>query len=441
MASSAGSPSGTTTSHSSRQRGFDRAVATPTTTKAGWSPARRCTPRGAGAPSSSVTSTAPLRSGGKGLRSSSRSASALRSSRIARRYPAALCETPDASAGRPAARWRSPGSPDEPLGPPAGLVERRRGAWPVRSPASTRWPCWASAPRSWACGVGAQPAAAGAAGCSRARTAGWPCPCPVTRTWRPCRPGSSSTSPPGDGARPPGPPSPDALRDRDPRRAARSGPRCSGSPWPAWARRSGTGRGGAPRSLGAAAARDPADLVVVDLSALWAGPLCGDLLAARRRTVVKVESTQPTRRRPPRPACVLRPVERAQAIGRPRLRATRASAPCTPLVRRADVVIEASRPRALEQLGIGPRRDRAGRRPAGLGLHHRVRASRARRPTGSRSATTPPRRADWSPGPERGRCSAATPIADPLTGLTAADACLTSLESGGAGSSTCPWRP
>ena len=33
-------------------------------------------------------------------------------------------------------------------------------------------------------------------------------------------------------------------------------------------------------------------LVVIDLSALWAGPLCGDLLARSGATVVKVESTQ-----------------------------------------------------------------------------------------------------------------------------------------------------
>ena len=31
---------------------------------------------------------------------------------------------------------------------------------------------------------------------------------------------------------------------------------------------------------------------MVDLSALWAGPLCGDLLARAGASVVKVESTQ-----------------------------------------------------------------------------------------------------------------------------------------------------
>ena len=31
---------------------------------------------------------------------------------------------------------------------------------------------------------------------------------------------------------------------------------------------------------------------MIDLSALWAGPLCGDLLAGAGATVVKVESTQ-----------------------------------------------------------------------------------------------------------------------------------------------------
>lgn len=38
-------------------------------------------------------------------------------------------------------------------------------------------------------------------------------------------------------------------------------------------------------------ARGPADLLVADLSVMWAGPLCGQLLARAGATVVKVEST------------------------------------------------------------------------------------------------------------------------------------------------------
>ncbi len=60
---------------------------------------------------------------------------------------------------------------------------------------------------------------------------------------------------------------------------------------------------------------DTSGLVVVDLSALWAGPLCGDLLASAGATVLKVESSQRpdgARRGPRR---ILRPVERTQTIG------------------------------------------------------------------------------------------------------------------------------
>jgi len=89
---------------------------------------------------------------------------------------------------------------------------------------------------------------------------------------------------------------------------------------------------------------------VVDLSALWAGPLCTRLLADRGADVVKVET--PDRpdgaRRGPRAffdrlnagkryvVCDLRSDELAR------------------LLREADVVVEASRPRALRQAGILP---------------------------------------------------------------------------------------
>lgn len=94
------------------------------------------------------------------------------------------------------------------------------------------------------------------------------------------------------------------------------------------------------------------DLLVVDFSALWAGPLCGHLLALAGARVVKVETPQ-------RPdgarygnkdfydllhggtrSVVLDPREPAQR------RALQA------LVAKADIVIEASRPRALAGFGL-----------------------------------------------------------------------------------------
>jgi len=92
---------------------------------------------------------------------------------------------------------------------------------------------------------------------------------------------------------------------------------------------------------------------VVDLSALWAGPLCGSLLAAAGAEVIKVEST--TR---PDGARVGSPALYHRLNGRKEHRSLDATssagrAQLATLLARADVVIESARPRALEQLGIG----------------------------------------------------------------------------------------
>ena len=88
--------------------------------------------------------------------------------------------------------------------------------------------------------------------------------------------------------------------------------------------------------------------LVVDLSSLWAGPLCTRLLADRGAEVVKVES--PTRpdgaRRGPRAF-----FDRLNA-GKRELVCDLRSPELANLLARADVVVEASRPRALRQAGI-----------------------------------------------------------------------------------------
>ena len=92
--------------------------------------------------------------------------------------------------------------------------------------------------------------------------------------------------------------------------------------------------------------------LVVDLSSLWAGPLCTHLLGLAGARVVKVESrARPDGTRRGRPAFfeLLNAGKRSVALdfgaleGRRQLRA---------LVERADIVVESARPRALAQLGL-----------------------------------------------------------------------------------------
>jgi hypothetical protein len=172
---------------------------------------------------------------------------------------------------------------------------------------------------------------------------------------------------------------------------------------------------------------DVTGTLVIDLSALWAGPLCGDLLARSGATVVKVESTQ-------RPDGARRGARAFYDL----LNADKQSVALdlhTPggvrilraLAQRADVVIEASRPRALAQFGLhaedlvsagGPQiwvsitgHGRAGNQVAfgddaaaagGLVTHT-----------------------------DNGPLFCVDAVADPLTGLAAANACLDALRAGG----------
>jgi len=113
--------------------------------------------------------------------------------------------------------------------------------------------------------------------------------------------------------------------------------------------------------VGAAVAGGPGRPLVVDLSALWAGPTCAWLLGLTGATVVKVEDLR-------RPDTArhgdrwlfgqLHAGHRSVALdlGRPKGRAALAH-----LVAAADVVVEASRPRALGELGLLPATFLAGR--------------------------------------------------------------------------------
>ncbi len=169
------------------------------------------------------------------------------------------------------------------------------------------------------------------------------------------------------------------------------------------------------------------DLLVVDLSSMWAGPLCGRLLARAGATVVKVESPQRpdgTRAGPKAffdwvnggKLCYETDFTDTAALGR--------------LLAAADLVIESSRPAALERRGLGP--------AAGQGRDGRIWL----RITGHGSDDE---HAHWvafgddaavSGGLVSGTPDAprfcADAIADPLTGLHAARAVLESHARGGA---------
>ncbi|MBW8755841.1 MAG: CoA transferase [Sphingomonadales bacterium] len=92
--------------------------------------------------------------------------------------------------------------------------------------------------------------------------------------------------------------------------------------------------------------------LVVDMSAIWAGPLVGHLLWLAGAEVVKVESaSRPDliRRDDPATFDVINQGKANAAVDLTR-QADRAA--LIDLIRRADFVIESSRPRALKQLGV-----------------------------------------------------------------------------------------
>lgn len=94
--------------------------------------------------------------------------------------------------------------------------------------------------------------------------------------------------------------------------------------------------------------------LVVDLSALWAGPLCGAFLAEAGCDVIKIESSM-------RPDSTLASSEafHERLNGRKALRTLDFASPCDRaaldnLLDEADVVITSARRRALDSLGLSP---------------------------------------------------------------------------------------
>jgi hypothetical protein len=95
-------------------------------------------------------------------------------------------------------------------------------------------------------------------------------------------------------------------------------------------------------------------LRVTDLSSMWAGPLTAKLLADAGATVTKVESTARPDGARAQPAFYRRLHPADQTEVRVDLGTDRGRRQLRELVEVADVVVESSRPRALEQLGVGP---------------------------------------------------------------------------------------
>ena len=163
--------------------------------------------------------------------------------------------------------------------------------------------------------------------------------------------------------------------------------------------------------------------LVVELGSLWAAPLCGDLLRRSGCRVVKFESTgrpDAARRGPGRFFDLLNGGKASMALD---LRNSAGRESLRRLVATADVVIEASRPRALAQLGVDAGREvdrgavwvsitgygRTGRRANGVAFGDDAAVS------GGLLLEEP-------------FAFVADAIADPATGLVAAAAVLGALE-------------
>jgi crotonobetainyl-CoA:carnitine CoA-transferase CaiB-like acyl-CoA transferase len=178
------------------------------------------------------------------------------------------------------------------------------------------------------------------------------------------------------------------------------------------------------------AGRDGQPWRVIDLSSLWAGPLAVRVLAEAGAAVTKLESvSRPDGARATpnfyrwlhAPNETVTRVDLATVTGRQHAAA---------LIEAADVVIEASRPRALEQLGLGPheRPGRPGRVWLSITGHGRDEPGRDWIAFGDDAAVA----GGLVARDQRGDpvfCGDA--LADPLTGLTGALAVLRAREAGG----------
>ncbi len=174
------------------------------------------------------------------------------------------------------------------------------------------------------------------------------------------------------------------------------------------------------------AAVGPPVPLVVDFSALWAGPLCSSLLGLAGARVVKVESVgrpDGARRGEPRFYELLQAGHAALTID-PALAADRAR--LAALVGDADVVVEASRPRALAGWGLAAAEE-VDRGAVWLSITGYGRANGDRIGFGDDVAAAAGL-VGWQQGAP---VFAGDAIADPLTGLAGAVAVMRALAAPG----------
>lgn len=172
--------------------------------------------------------------------------------------------------------------------------------------------------------------------------------------------------------------------------------------------------------------------LVVDLTSLWAGPLCAQLLARRGARVLKVESTRrpdAARRGDARFFDLLNAGKQSVALDFERAEGRRA---LHRLVERADVVLESSRPRALRQLGVDAEawlRRARGRVWTSLCGYGRAEPGAQWVAFGDDAATAAGLAV--ATGGAAAPLFCADAVADPLAGLHAAVATLAALHCGG----------
>jgi crotonobetainyl-CoA:carnitine CoA-transferase CaiB-like acyl-CoA transferase len=171
-------------------------------------------------------------------------------------------------------------------------------------------------------------------------------------------------------------------------------------------------------------------LRVVDLSSLWAGPLCGQLLADAGMDVVKVEATGRIDGARHGPAAFFDLVNAGKSSVLVDLDERSGIEALGALVATADVVIESTRPRALAQLGIDAAAGIAGGGPRvwlSITAHGRRPPHDVRTGFGDDAAVA----GGVVARDRRGPVFCADAVADPATGLLGAVAVVDRLLAGG----------